>query len=167
MSIKVCICRFPFILILIAGPLLLKAQTKVGTLPINPSTHQIEYVENVPVPGSKQAKLYQKALNWVVGSKAYKFKKINIMDSSFGRIVAEGRFIFNNEEVFISLTVDVKDNKSQLKVSRFDYNMQVGNIPLDNLTNPKAKDVKVLVPLVANAMKFLIKDYRTAITKKP
>jgi len=157
--------RFVLVIALAVMPSLTMAQNKVVTLPIN-ANKQIEYIENLSIPGATQTQLFKKALNWMVGSKAYKFRKINLMDNSYGRLIADGKFILNNEEVFLSLTVDVKDNKAQLKVSRFDYNMQIGNIALDNLTNTKAKDVKILTPLVATAMTVLIKDFREAMIKK-
>jgi hypothetical protein len=163
---KINISQITLIIALMMVSLSSVAQNKVVTLPLN-ADKRIEYVENVAIPGASQSALYKKALNWIVGSKAYKFRKINMMDNTFGRIIAEGKFILNNEEVFLLVTVDVKQNRSQLKVARFDYNMQVGNVPLDNLTNTKANAVKTLTPLVADAMKKLIAEFKAAITKKP
>lgn len=166
MPFKVNIPKYSlFFVLMMIAPLLSMAQNKVVVLPTN-ANHQIEYIENVAAPGFTQAQLFKKALNWVVGTKTYKFRKIGLLENTYGRIMADGKFILNNEDVFLSIIIDVKENKAQLKVSRFDYNMQIGNVPLDNLTNTKAKDVKILTPLVANAMKTMIADFRAAIIKK-
>lgn len=160
MSFKV---QFPGALLLTIAlfivPLHIVAQNKITKLPTN-SNGQIAYFETVSIPHTSQSVLFKRALNWIVGTKVYKFGKIGLLDNSFGRMIVSARFVFNNDEVFISLTADVKDNKAQLKVSRFDYNMQAGNIPLDNLNNPKSKEAKILIPQVSDAMKLLIKSFR-------
>src|SRR5882757_4959337 len=62
------------------------AQNKVTKLPTN-SNGQIEYLENVSIPNTSQSILFKRALNWVVGTKTYKFGKIGLLDNSFGRMI--------------------------------------------------------------------------------
>lgn len=162
MPFKVYTSRFVLIIALLVAPLYPKAQNKVVALPTN-SNNQIEYLVSISVPNTSQAILFKRALKWMVGSKAYKFKKIDLMDNEFGRLIASGTFIFNVDEVFISLKVDVKNNNAQLKVSRFDYNMFVGNIPLNNLSNYKTKEAKILIPQTAEAMKKLLDNFKKSI----
>jgi hypothetical protein len=70
--------------------------------------------------------------------------------------MAEGKFILNNG-VFLLLTVDVKESRSQLKLLVLIATC-IGNIPLDNLTNTKAKAVKITAPFVADTVKNLINN---------
>jgi hypothetical protein len=140
----------------------LKAQNKAINLPIN-AKGQIEYIEDVAVPRTTQSILYNRAMHWIISSPTYMFTKIDLFDREFGRLIASGKLHYNNDEVFISLSVDVKDNKAQLNISRFDYNMMTGNIPIDNLSNQKTKEAKILIPKVSEGMKLLIKSFHNAM----
>ena len=159
MPVKVYIQSLVLAIAFLSVPLFTMAQVKPVVLPTN-ANHQIEYIENITVANTDQSVLFRRALNWLVTSKAYKFKKIDLLDNSFGRMLSSGRFVFNVDEVFLSLAIDVKDNKAQLKVTKFDYNMMVGNVPYDNLTNSKTKEAKILIPQVSEAMKILLKSFR-------
>lgn len=139
-----------------------KSQNKPISLPIN-AKGQIEYTEYVAIPNTPQSILSKRALHWMVISPSYKFRKMDLVDSEYGRFISSGTFNIGNDEVFISLIVDVKSNKAQIKISNFDYNISPGNIPLDNLSNQKTKAAKILIPKVSENMKQLIKSFKEAM----
>jgi hypothetical protein len=150
------------IIVLIISPLLSNGQNRLANLPID-ANGQIVFTQNVAIPNTEQSVLYSRALRWITGTKTYKFKKIDMVDTDFGRFLASGEFVIGHDEVFISLSVDVKNNKAQLKVTRFDYNIAPGNIPIDNLSDQKTKEAKLLTPLVRQTMTIFLNSFVNAM----